>query len=252
MGGGAPTQLTLGIRLDDEARFENFYSSPANRALVAALNPPREPCIYLFGPAGSGRTHLLQALCHAAEGEEEGALYLPLAQPQAQPQPQPLARPLVQPLLQHRQFSPAILEGVQQLALVCIDDVQCIAGEADWEDALFHAFNLMGESGSRLVLAADAPPRRLPLQLADLKSRLSGALVLQLRALGDEDKPAMLGLRAGRRGMDLPSKVAEYILQRAGRDSHSLMALLNRLDRSSLSRQRRLTVPLVREVLEQP
>ena len=223
-----PTQLTLGISLDDEARFENYYSGADNRKIIEALNGS-EPYIYLFGPSGCGRTHLLQALCHAVGQAGGGALYLPLAE--------------------RGQFGPDILEGVNRLALVAVDDLPLLAGEADWESALFTAFNLMKESGTRLAVTAHIPPRRLPLKLADLKSRLNSGLILQLQTLSDEDKRAMLRLRAEQRGMKLQAQVADYILRHAERDTRMLMEILNRLDADSLTHQRHLTIPLVRTIL---
>ena len=235
-------QLPLGISLDDEARFDNFRCSPADRCTLSALGalngaldgtfsgtPSAESYIYLFGPPGCGRTHLLQAMAHGVNRGGGGALYLPLKERQ--------------------QFSPDILDGVHYLSLLAVDDLPLLAGDEDWELGLFVAFNRMQESGSRLVVTADMPPRLLPVELADLKSRLNSGLALQLHALDDKDKLAMLQLRAGQRGMDLPAEVADYILHRVPRDTHALMKLLNRLDRASMARQRKLSVPLVRSVL---
>ena len=238
-------QLPLGISLDDQARFDNFRCSPADRPVLSTLSATlssastAESFIYLFGPPGCGRSHLLQALCYGVNLAGGGALYLPMKE--------------------RHQFSPDIFDGVHHLSLVAIDDLPLLAGDVDWELALFAAFNRMQEvnsskpnsreSVSRLVVSADMPPRRLPVEMPDLQSRLNSGLVLQLHALGDEDKLAMLRLRAGQRGMDLPAEVADYILHRAPRDTHALMRLLNRLDRASMTRQRKLSVPLVRAVL---
>ncbi|MGI9250287.1 MAG: DnaA regulatory inactivator Hda [Pseudohongiellaceae bacterium] len=226
-----PTQLTLGIRLDDEARFDNFYISAANRASLESLsaNSAAEPYTYLFGADGCGRTHLLQALCHAASQTGQTALYLPLA-----------AR---------EQFGPEILQGAHQLHLVTIDDLPLLAADARWENALFTAFNLMKESGTRLVVTAPFAPRQLPVQLPDLKSRLNSGLVFQIQGLDDDDKRAMLQLRAEQRGMKLPDEVANYILRHAQRDMHALIQTLDQLDAGSLTHKRKLTIPLVKATL---
>ena len=127
-----------------------------------------------------GRSHLLQAACLRFEQRGEAAVYLPLAEV--------------------AEYGPELLDGLDQSELVCLDDLDAVAGRADWEEALFHLFNRLRDSGRRLLLAATASPRELPVQLPDLQSRLTLALVFQLHALSDEDKLRALQLRASRRG----------------------------------------------------
>jgi DnaA family protein len=141
-----------------------------------------------------------------------------------------------------------MLEGLEALSLVCIDDVDTIAGDAAWEAALFHLFNRVRERGARIVIAGSASPRALGLGLPDLATRLAWGLVFQLHPLGDEEKAQALQLRARGRGMEMPEAVARYLLQHHARDMAALFALLERLDRASLAAQRRLTVPFVREI----
>ncbi len=221
-------QLPLGIGLREATTFANYVPG-ANAAAVYALVQAGEACTYLWGQAGSGRTHLLQAACHA-EAERSGAtVYLPLTK--------------------YREFSPAILEGLEGLSLVCLDDVQIIAAKPVWEMALFHLYNRLRESGARLLAAGAAAPARLGLRLPDLVSRLNWGPVFQLQGLGDEDKLVALQLRARARGLALPDEVGRYLLRRLPRDMHTLFDMLETLDVASLATQRRLTIPFVRERL---
>ncbi|MEW6352976.1 MAG: DnaA regulatory inactivator Hda [Pseudomonadota bacterium] len=224
-------QLSLNVSLRDGATFDNYVPGPNREALhvLQHLVEGPERVIYLWGAPGAGKTHLLHAVCHAAAARGARSAYLPLADA--------------------RHVAPELLEGLEQLDAVCIDDVQTVAGLAPWETALFHLYNRMRDSGAHLVMAGNAPPAELGLNLPDLSSRLLWGLSLQLRLLGDEEKLAALRRRAQGRGFDVPEEVARFLLRRAPRDMATLFALLERLDQASLAQQRKLTVPFVSELL---
>ncbi len=225
-----PDQLTLGVSLDDDAQFENFFTSKDNQSLVAALGADAgEDFLYLWGNGSPGLSHLLQASCHRTTAAGRGAIYIPLAE--------------------RAQFAPQILHGAESLSLVCIDDIESIAGEGEWESAIFTAFNALQQSGTRLIVASHTPAQQLAIQLPDLLSRLQSGLLFQLFELSDEDKLSALQMRARKRGFDLPDAVGEFILLRAQRSLSTLMQILDELDHSSLQQQRKLTVPLVKSTL---
>ena len=104
-------------------------------------------------------------------------------------------------------------------------------------------------SGRRLLIAASTSPRELPVKLADLKSRLTLALIFQMRPLSDEDKLRALQLRASRRGLHLTDEVGHFILTRGTRSMSALFDLLEQLDQASLQAQRKLTIPFLKETL---
>jgi len=142
-----------------------------------------------------------------------------------------------------------LLDNVEFCDLVCLDDIQAVLGQAHWEEALFHAFNRMRDAGKQLLIAADASPRKLPIKLADLQSRLSLALVFQLHELSDDDKLRALQLRASRRGLQLPDDVGRFLLARSVRSMTVLFDTLEQLDTASLQAQRKLTIPFLKEAL---
>ena len=222
------TQLALHFRLDKAATFDNFLVA-ANATAIAALRDAREPFVHIWGESATGKSHLLQAVCHAAGHDGHNAVYLPLAEPE---------------------LSPAMLVDLEQAAqVICIDDVHCIAGRRDWEHGLFHLFNRARESHTRLLTAAQMAPPAMPLELADLKSRLGWGPTFRLKSLSDEDKFAALRMRAEARGMHLSEEVGRFLLNHASRDLHNLFTLLERLDEASLREQRRLTIPFVRQFI---
>lgn len=110
---------------------------------------------------------------------------------------------------------PEVLEGMEQLALVCIDNIECVAGDEPWEMAIFNLYNRILESGkTRLLITGDRPPRQLNLGLPDLASRLDWGQIYKLQPLSDEDKLQALQLRARLRGFEMPEDARRFLLKR--------------------------------------
>jgi DnaA family protein len=226
-------QLTLGLSLKDEATFANFYAAK-NIEIVTELKKTAsgqgENVIYLCGTRGQGCSHLLQAACHYAHQQQKTSVYLPLAN---------LAS-----------YTPEVLNNLELLDLVCIDDLHLIAGCPDWEEAVFHLYNRIRDSGKKIIVAAKDLPKAIQLNLLDLISRLSWGFVFQLHPLNDTEKLSILTMRAKHRGISLSEEVGKFILTHCPRHMGTLFAALDALDKASLAAQRRLTIPFVKEVLE--
>lgn len=226
-------QLTLSVAIRDDARFANFYAGP-NEQVVYELQKQwtmhGEPFLFLWGSEGVGCSHLLQAACHYAEGLGHQSVYLPLDE-------------LVE-------YSPAVLESMEQLPLVALDNIQAVAGNKAWEEALFHLFNRIRDRQGHLLIAANNGPKKLNIELPDLVSRLTWGMTYQVEPLEDDDKVQALLLRAKRRGLNMGDDVARFILTRGPRDMQGLFDLLDQLDQASLSAQRKLTIPFIKAELE--
>lgn len=226
-----PRQFTLGVALSEGHNFANFIQGQ-NQPAVAALRRLAGgggPLVVIWGAAGSGKSHLLEAACDEAAAAEHVTAYVPL--------------------LCHAELDPAMLVGLERARLICIDDIQAIAGLRPWEESLFHLYNQAESGAVPIAVAADRSPRALNLSLRDLKSRLCAGEVYRILELNDSDRQRALAARARTRGFEFPEEALRYLLSRGPRDMHSLMAVLDGLDALSLSEQRKLTVPLVREVL---
>jgi DnaA family protein len=224
-------QLPLGVRLADRALFESFVAGGNAAALahLAAVAEGRQAgATWLAGPPGSGKSHLLQAVC-ARAGEVGHAAYLPLAE----------LRPL----------GPGALEGWSAARWLCLDDLDAVAGQPAWEQALFGLQREAEERGASLVYAAAALPRALGIALPDLASRWAAAVAFTLQPLDEAGQRAALRLRARLRGLELPAATARYLQNRYRRDMGTLYGLLDTLDAAALQAQRRLTVPFIRGVL---
>ena len=225
-------QLSLHLGLADDATFDNFTAGH-NHTVFEALKAFSKGCgerfIYLCGPHGSGRSHLLQAVCHARHHDNQTAMYLPLSQ---------------------AEFGPSILEGMENLSLVCLDDLDTVLGVANWEEALFHLYNRIQATKTQLLVSAKQLPSRLIDCLPDLRSRLCWGLVFQLGVLSDAEKLQAMVARAAMRGFSISDDVGQFLLRHYPRDTHALFYLLDQLDRHSLQQQRKITVPFVKEVIQ--
>ncbi len=232
-------QLSLNLRLKDASSFSNFLPGAnreavdrLRRAVVGAAAPPTSPqaMLFLWGADGLGKSHLLQAACRLAQELGMAPVYVPLHEVM--------------------ELSPALLESGETAPLVCLDDIERVAGRAEWETALFSLIERMRGTHGMLVATAATPPARLGLRLPDLVSRLTAGTVYALQPLSDAGKLEAVQLRAHNRGFEMPEDVARYILNRYPRDMHSLFYLLDRIDRESLTHQRRVTIPFLRELEE--
>jgi len=226
-------QLPLGVRIPDRAVFGNFLSAKNQEAVEHLQRLARGDTagiVWICGPSGVGKTHLLQATCVEAN-QTMTAGYFPFTE------------------LMH--LGAGALDGLAQLDCVCIDDVDRAAAQASWEPGLFGLYREIEERGARLVLSAQAPPSLIDWSLKDLGSRFAATAIYQLRALDETEQRAALQHRAHVRGFELPDETARWLQRRFPRDMHTLYELLDTLDEAALVAQRKLTVPFIRTVLKE-
>jgi DnaA family protein len=227
------TQLPLDLRWPRRQRFEHFHAG-ANAAALAAVQAlatqPGAPWVYLSGAAGSGKSHLLMAACHAAHEAGRTVQYLPL-------------RNL------HEHFM--ALRGMAGSQLIALDDIDALAGEREAEHALFDLYNRARAEGTALIFTAESVPAQLELVLPDLRSRLGACTQFTLKALDDGERREVLKRQAALRGIELDDSVLDWLFARYVRDLGALLDLLERLDQASLAAQRRVTVPFLRAFLRE-
>ena len=133
------------------------------------------------------------------------------------------------------------------LNMIGVDDVHLLA--ADEQIALFDLYNQLRESGGMLVVSGNAAPSQMGLR-DDLATRLAWGLSYQLHPLSDEEKTQALKNHATARGMKLPDEVLDYCLRHLRRDMPSLIATIDALDEWSLTSKRAVTLPLLRQLLQ--
>jgi DnaA family protein len=217
-------QLVLDLTHPPQPTLGNFAAGRNGEALAALarllageLRPPR---LYLWGPQGAGKTHLLRAAVHSAH---EAGMHAVLCGPHAPP-------------------ATDALPG----ALVAVDDVDRLDDGA--QAALFSLLNRPAEESALMLLAGSVAPAALGLR-PDVRTRVGGGLALQLYLLSDDDKAQALRAHARERGFELPVDAAQYLLGHVRRDLPSLMRVLDALDAVSLQEKRPVTAALLRDVL---
>jgi DnaA family protein len=226
-------QFPLQFEFQANKGFDSFY--PGTNAeiiseLKALVSGEGEQQIFLYGEEGYGKSHLLQASCQLAHQQGMNPFYYPFNK-----------RKL--PTL-------AMFEDLEQVELVCFDNIDEIAGLPDWEQAFLNFFEQHLEQNHRLILSARVHPDDLDIHLPDLKRHLLEGLALKLQSLADEESVSALICKASHMGLTITPKVGHFLLSRYASDLPSLWILLEQLDKATLSAQRKLTIPFLKQILE--
>lgn len=214
------TQLLLNFTHDWLPTLNNFVPG-RNVELLSALQhalagAAKERCFYIWGEAGSGKSHLMQAAVAQARS-----------------------------LGQITAFANGTVPDM--VSVVAIDDVEALGAAAQIE--LFTLYNRMREGGGMLLVSGVSAPAHLSLR-DDLRTRLGWGLVYQVHALNDAEKAQALERHGQVRGFTLPHEVTQYLLRHGRRDMPALLALLDALDARCLRLQRAPSVPLLKEVMQ--
>ncbi|MES1982745.1 MAG: DnaA regulatory inactivator Hda [Pseudomonadota bacterium] len=216
------SQLLLDIAPDWVPTLDNFIVG-RNTELYANLRnvlAASSGCIYIWGEAGSGKTHLLRAAVHRLSLQQRPASYVADALSD---------------------------DALQRAEMIAVDDVDTLPEAA--QITLFSLYNRIRENTGVLLVSGNAAPSHLSLR-DDLRTRLGWGLVYQLHALNDDEKALALHQHAHARGFIVSPEVMQYLLRHGRRDLPALLAVLDALDRHCLSLKRTASVPLLKEVME--
>jgi DnaA-homolog protein len=228
-----PRQLSLPVYLPDDETFNSFYPGDNSEmlAFLATLSQDDENSfVYLWGAPKSGKTHLLHACCAMAQNQGLSTFYIPFEL--------------------YPSMSGAVLEDLPRVSLICLDNIEQVAGNPMWEEALFDLYNRVKETGGKLLVSANHAPGQSLFSLPDLVSRLSWGLSYHVKSMSDEDKLIAMQRRAESRGLVLADDVGRYLFNRLDRDLRTLFDTLDRLDKASMQAQRKLTIPFIKETLK--
>jgi DnaA family protein len=223
-------QLSLGLALRDDATFDSFFAAGNEEAVngIKGFLSNQENFIYIFGNSGSGKTHVLQALCNLAIDCEISTVYLPIKQCTS---PQ------------------AILDNLEHTDLICIDDLDEVFTQDKWEENIFYLYNKIKEKKQKLIVTAKCSVKLAKINLPDLKSRLAWGVVYKLRTLNEEQCLAAIKLRAKFRGIEIGAAEGNYLIRHCARNIQELFLTLEKLDQASLAAKRKITLPFIKKIL---
>lgn len=221
-------QLPLDIAQQSPATLANFVPGRNSELLQTLGNilagGEKERFVYLWGGAGCGKTHLLQAAGRTCTDNGKKAIYFSC------------------------EGKTRFGTRSREADCVMVDDVDCLGPRA--QIGLFNLYNrLRDDDHAFLLVSGPVAPARLKLR-EDLVTRLGWGLVYQVHELTDEEKVEAMKSHATGRGLDLPQEVCDYLIRHEQRDLPALMATVDALDSYSLASQRKVTIPLVRELLQ--
>lgn len=232
-------QLALSVQLPDDETFESFRSN-ANQGVISQLahfvekkdrgEPSKPKSFYLFGLPGVGKSHLLHASSAYAAQLDKTSVCLSCAE--------------------LKELPVDVLEGLEQIDLICLDDIHLIANNKLWQQAIFDLYNRVIEQNNCLLISGEQSARQLGLSLPDLVSRLTWGLTEQVKPLDDAEKVLVLQYRASQRGLTLSDDAAKFLLNRLSREMAYLLNSLDTLDKASIREQRKITIPFIKEVLK--
>lgn len=226
-----PKQLTLQFEFKSNQRFGSFYSGN-NQEVVNHLQQIfnlHELFVFLWGGTGTGKTHLMQATIHTAKNFNKSIFYISLNSN---------SLPNV-----------SVLHGLEDIDLVCLDNIEQISGNNEWEREFFNFYNLHRDNGKQLFLSASCPPQALKICIPDLQTRMSWGLTLKLQDLSEEQILNALIFKANALGFEIKIKVGRFLLNHYARDLPSIWLLLDKIKYATLTEKRKLTIPFLKKIM---
>jgi DnaA family protein len=226
-----PEQYPLHFEFLANQAFTDFFAGE-NQSIIENLKQcvlgNSEQNIFLQGKSGQGKSHLLQACCHYAQQQHKQSFYFDLSR--------------------HSRHQPAILAGIDEYDVVCLDNVDSIVGNKKWEHALYELMKCHYEKGHQLIISSSYLPNHMELITTDLKAYLNWGLILQLKTLVDTNNINALIFKADSMGFEISPQVGRFLVIQHPTELHELWRLLDKIDRASLAAKRKLTVPFLKQL----
>ena len=230
-----PKQLNLNVKLDESISLSNFIKCKSTELLLKRLKDFSEDAsisdfLYLWGNRGVGKNYLIQAVNQEYLRKGKTSAFLTFSN--------------------HQKLSPNMLEGLENLDVIFVEDIDLIVKSYEWEIAFFNLINNCLVNNTKTLISSRMVAKNLDIDLKDLKSRLTAFPAVEVPEISEQEKVSALKEASSRRGLVLEGNVLSYILNHTSRSLSGLLNLLSELDTYSLQKQRKLSINLVKGLLE--
>ena len=225
-----PKQLTFPWNKVNKSSLEGFFTSQENSHLLSLLKDSDFlDDLFIYGTKESGKTFLLQAMCNSYSSVSKSSLYIPLKKVM--------------------NYGVEIFESLENIDLICVDGIEEAISKIEWEKAIFNLINKALISESRLILTSSKDLKSLNFSLPDLESRIRKIQSYELHPVNDKDIFDALKYISKLTSINLGDKEAKYLVTYSQRNISNLVHILESLDQLSMEMKRKITIPLIKEVI---
>ena len=225
-----PKQLTFPWNNVNKSSLEGFFTSRENSHLLSLLKDSDFlDDLFIYGTKESGKTFLLQAMCNSYSSMSKSSLYIPLKKVM--------------------NYGVEIFESLETIDLICVDGIEDVISKIEWEKAIFNLINKALISGSRIILTSSKDLKSLNFLLPDLESRIRKIQSYELHPINDKDIFDALKYISKLTSINLGDKEAKYLVTYSQRNISNLVQILESLDQLSMEMKRKITIPLIKEVI---
>ena len=225
-----PKQLTFPWNKVNKSSLEGFFTSQENSHLLSLLKDSNFlDDLFIYGTKESGKTFLLQAMCNSYSSMSKSSLYIPLKKVM--------------------NYGVEIFESLENIDLICVDGIEEVISKIEWEKAIFNLINKALISESRLILTSSKDLKSLNFSLPDLESRIRKIQSYELHPINDKDIFDALKYISKLTSINLGDKEAKYLVTYSQRNISNLVHILESLDQLSMEMKRKITIPLIKEVI---
>ena len=226
-----PRQLALQIQINERASLNNFFVSKNNSKTIQILknillDSNNGVQMFIDDLGSNGKSYLLQAICNDFSNSNNSSIYIPMQEA--------------------INLDPSILEGVSELNLICIDDVDLINKRREWELALFNLINECYEKDCFLLLSGSVNKLEA---IPDLVTRIKKMETLRLEAINDDELLEATQAISKNLNIEISDKNMNYLINNSKRDIKTIFRTLSQLEKESLERKKSIGLNLIKEVI---
>ncbi len=222
-----PQQLTFPWNKQNKFTFNDFFFDSPNEEVKLALKNNED--VFLYGAEDSGKSFLLQSTCNYYASDHKSSVYIPISQ-----------------AIKH---GTGFIDSLEGLDLICLDDIDLIASNKDWEVGIFNLINDCLSSNCRLIFSSCKNPSSINFDLDDLRSRIKRIDHIELYPISDANLPEAIKFISQLRSINLGDKEINYLVTYSKRNMSDLIEVISKLDQLSMELKRKITVPLIKEII---